>query len=313
MRWVAAVILFLSPGTLARADDVPTAAPKSVTADGPGVTLRRSACPCGNCWVARTSNFRIEWCTSAANLRQLAERCERLAARAKTRWLSDTHSPPWTPQCDVVVHRRQSDYVACLGPGSEQTSGCATIRLDQGRVVVRRIDLQSEAPDWETESLPHELMHVVLADRFSRQRIPPWANEGIAMLCESPQLLKRRLGELRRVASQGTIYSLGDLINVRSRPQPAFRDAFNGQSIALVSSLLECGTPGQCLEFVEASREKDWKAAFREVYGDQSNDLERSLSHSIWTERAVRWARDATVPATPPAQLAAHNSSSLTH
>jgi hypothetical protein len=154
-------------------------------------------------------------------------------------------------------------------------------------------------------------MHVVLADRFSRQRISPWADEGIAMLSESPEKLNRRLGELRRAASRGAIYAIGDLINVRTRPQPAFRDAFNGQSVALVSLLLECGTPSQCLEFVEVSRDKDWKAALRDVYGDRLNDLERTMSDSIWTERAARGARHVTVPTLPPSQLAAQKSSGV--
>ncbi|HET6323238.1 MAG TPA: hypothetical protein VFG04_00955 [Planctomycetaceae bacterium] len=300
MRLVAAVLLAtlcaVSP-IFALADDrhPPNSQSSKSTAAESGVALYRSSCPCHQCWVARTANFRIQWCTSEANLRQLAERCERLVTGAKLAWLGDAHPQAWTPQCEVVVHAQLGDYVACVGPGSERTSGCATIRLDEGRVVARRIDLRSDADDWDKESLPHELMHVVLADHFSNERIPPWADEGIAMLAESPEKLKRRLTELRRVAGQGTIYSIGDLIGVRSRPQPAFRDAFNGQSFALVNLLLEHGTPRQCLEFVEASRNQDWRTALHNVYGNRLSDLEQNMSDSIWTERAARGARYATV------------------
>ena len=265
---------------LVRADDERAGVPrteKSSTAHVSRVTL-------GRC-VARTANFQIWWCTSDANLRQLAETSELLVSGARERWLGASLAPAWTPKCDVVVHRSKSEYVACLGHGSERTSGCATIQIEEGRVVLRRIDLRLDASDWRADTLPHELMHVVLADRFSRRRIPPWADEGIAMLCESPENLKRRLDRLRRVASQGVLYSVQDLIHVRSRPQAASLDAFNGQSIAMVSLLLERGTRQQCLEFVEASHEKDWKAALRDVYSERSSDLERSMSDYVRTDR----------------------------
>lgn len=298
MRLVAAVLLAtlgtISPIFTFAGDGNPPSSQSKSTATETAVTLYRS-CPPNDGWVARTANFRIQWYTSEPNLRQLAERCEKLAKAAKLAWLGEAHAQAWTPACEVVVHARLADYVACLGGGSERTSGCATIRLDEGRVVARRIDLRSDADDWDQESLPHELMHVVLADHFSNERIPPWADEGIAMLAESPEKLKRRLTELRRVASQGTIYSLGDLIGVRSRPQPALRDAFNGQSFAVVNLLLEHGTPRQCLEFVEASRNQDWRTAVHDVYGNRLGDLEQKMSDSIWTERAARGARYATV------------------
>ncbi len=295
--------------TVAGADGRRTAAsaPSSARCE-PAITICPSSCPCPNSWVAHSANFRIYWCTSETKIRELAAACERLAAGARQRWLGDAHPAAWTPACEVVVHADTDAYVACVGPGSQTTSGCSTIGLDSGRVVLRRIDLRADALDWNTESLPHELMHVVLADRFSQQRISPWADEGIAMLAESPEKLKRRLGELRRAASHNAIYSLGDLLNVRSRPQPAYRDAFNGQSVALVGLLLDWGTPAQCLDFVAASQDKDWQSALHEVYGNRASELERSLSDSIWTEHAVRWARSTTTPTPPPAAVAVDTS-----
>jgi hypothetical protein len=304
--FVSTIFVALS-GSETQADDSPVAAarrrPEATTPDS-AITVCPASCPRPNSWVACTVNFRIYWCTSEANIRQLAAACERLAAGARERWLGDTHPAAWTPFCEVVVHPDTNAYVACVGPGSQTTSGCSTIGLDQGRVVLRRIDLRADALDWDTESLPHELMHVVLADRFSQQRISPWADEGIAMLAESPEKLKRRLAELRRAASHGAIYSLSDLLNVRSRPQPAYRDAFNGQSVALVGLLLDWGTPAQCVDFVAASQEKNWQAALRDVYGERAHELERSLSDSIWTEHAARWARSMTIPTASSAQVA---------
>ena len=235
---------------------------------------------------------------SGGRTARLAERCEQLAAASKETWLGKARSTVWMPQCDVVVHSDVAEYVECLGSGSEQTSGCATIRLEEGRVVVRRIDLRADGLDWKSETLPHELTHVVLADRFCRAQIPPWADEGIAMLAESAQKLKQRLTDLRQVASGGLVYTPRELVSVKSSPEPAFRAAFYGQSLAMVSLLLDCGSREQLLEFVDASQTKGFDAALREVYGNQrSREFNRQYRECLLTDRALAWARQDTVAA----------------
>ena len=116
-------------------------------------------------------NFRIYWSTDESALRALVERCERMATNTKQAWLGKECASPWTPKCDVVVHPETSAYVQTMGPGASRLPACATIRLEEGRVVVRRIDLRADVLDWKSETLPHELTHVVLADRFCRTRI----------------------------------------------------------------------------------------------------------------------------------------------
>jgi len=215
-----------------------------------------------------------------------------LAATTKESWLGKQPSQPWVPKCDVVVHPHVAEYVQALGPGSQQTSGCATIQLDQGRVVARRIDFRADAADWKTETLPHELTHVVLADRFCRFRISPWADEGIAMLAESPTKLRRRLNDLRQVAADRSIYTARDLINVNSSPEPASRAAFYGQSLALVSLLLDWGSREQLLQFVEASQLKGPDAALRDIYGEhRSAALEGEFRDYLLTERPLTWSQ----------------------
>jgi hypothetical protein len=137
-----------------------------------------------------------------------------------------------------------------------------------------------------SESLPHELMHVVLADRFSLRRIPPWADEGIAMLSESTARLNQRLSGLRQSAARGSLYTFQELIHVETGPQPAARDAFYGQSLALVSVLLECGTRKQLLDFIAASQLEDCDAALRKVYGSRAPiDLERQFVERSRSDR----------------------------
>jgi len=139
---------------------------------------------------------------------------------------------------------------------------------------------------------------VVLADRFCRTQNPPWADEGIALLAESPERMKQRLTELRQIANGGFLYGARDLINVKSSPQPAFRALFYGQSLALVSLLLDCGSREQLLQFVEASEGKGFDAALREIYSDRRmSAFEQRFREYVATDRPLAWARQNVVAA----------------
>lgn len=284
-----------------------SAAPPARNAcQSPTVTLVRSSSSCGDCLVACTRNFRISWCASELRVRELALRCEQLAATSKEAWLGKGCRGDWAPKCDVVVHPSTTEYAQALGPGSEQTTGCASLRLDGGRVVLRRIDLRADGVDWNTEALPHELTHVVLADRFCKTQIPPWADEGIALLAESPERMKPRLGELRRVAANGFLYGARDLITIKTSPQPEFRPLFYGQSLALVSLLLDCGSRAQLLQFVELSQAKGFDGAFRAVYGGRRlAEFDRRFNEYVMTDRPLAWARQDVVAATIRSRTAA--------
>ena len=284
-------ILLLVGCHWAYADDIvrSDAQPRSDhVGDSSSIALHRFSDVGGEWGIAETPNFRIYSCASDKKLRQLADDCERLGASLKDSWLSREFSRRWVPKCDVVIHVGVGEYVQCLGPGSEHTSGCSTIQFDRGRVVGRRLDFRADAADWKSDCLPHELTHLVLADRFCQNRISPWADEGIAMLSESREKRDRRLAELRRAAAYGMTYAARDLLNVERCPEPAFRDAFYGESLSLVSLLLQWGTKEQLLQFVEASHLNGLDAALRDVYPNrQAIDLERRLREYRLSDRRL--------------------------
>ena len=311
MRFVVAVLLtaIWTFSYRAVAQEASRRPAKPVIMASSRVALHRCTCPAG-CWVAETANFRVRWDTAEPDdLRKLAASCEKLVSELKASWTAQRESAAWLPQCEVVVHRGLSEYVAALGPGCEQTSGCTTIRIDQGHVVLRQIDLRADALDWRSESLPHELTHVVLADQFTTRRIPPWADEGIAMLAESRQKRSRRLTALRDVVSSGTTYELRDLLGVETSPQPALQTAFYGQSLLLVSLLMEWGTRQQLVQFVEASQSQGPDAALAAVYKDRPlARLERELSQALQGDRLLEVAQQ---PATSAAILGMPSAAAL--
>ena len=241
------------------------------------VTLRRSACRCQRCFVAETSSFRVHCCSTAERIKELAISCERLKSHCQATWSGDA-SKAWDAKCEVVVHATMAAYCGAMGPGSERTSGCSTIQLEKGRVLLRRIDLCGSAEGCFTDSLPHELTHVVLADQFTDRRIPQWADEGIAMLAESPDKLQRRLNELQGVVAMNRTMGLHELMKLDQGPPVASRDAFYGQSVTVTGVLLERGTPEQLLRFVKAGQRHGYEQALREIYAIES-----------WTELESEW------------------------
>jgi hypothetical protein len=141
---------------------------------------------------------------------------------------------------------------------------------------VRRIDLRADAVGWLTESLPHELTHVVLADRFSEQRIPHWADEGIAILSES--VGKQQLRERTWLAETqfGKQLSVHDLFSVTAHPPSNRLNSFYGRSASLVRFLVAQRTHEHFVGFVEAVEKQGPVKALREWYGfDSIEQLER--------------------------------------
>lgn len=151
-------------------------------------------------------------------------------AHCQATWSGDA-STAWDAKCEVVVHATMAAYCGALGPGSERTSGCSTIQLDKGRILLRRIDLCGSAEGCFTDSLPHELTHVVLADQFTDRRIPQWADEGIAMLAESADKLQRRLNELQGLVAMNHTMGLHELMKLDQSPPASSRGAFMARAL----------------------------------------------------------------------------------
>jgi hypothetical protein len=231
---------------------------------GPASTVRRST---SRGWIVLESeNFYICCRPSCKAAQTLPTACEALRAQLSETWFG-TSTEKWTPVCHIVVHETTASYAAALGAGSEQSSGCATIGIDSGKVVGRRIDLRGDAGDWLDSALPHELTHVLLAERFTNHRIPRWADEGMAILVEPQDKQRRRREALERglVARKG--FSAAELTGLTDYPAADRRDAFYGESASLVAYLMERESPERLLDFLEMSAKRSPQAALQQVYG----------------------------------------------
>ena len=239
-----------------------------------------SVCTRGEWLVVETTNFRIWARLDRQQSVELTKRCEIVRGELRRKWLGDTALAAWSPKADVVVHPSADEYRRVLGTASDGSSGCVTITVDHGRVVQRRIDLRSDAADWNSSSLPHEMTHLVLADRFSGRRLPRWADEGMAVLAE-PQAKR---SERRRAAEEagrvGRMLTISQVMFVDEYPPSDQRAAFYAQSAALVEALVARGGTEQFLTFLETAMRNGNARALKEVYG--ADGIDESRLSSAW-------------------------------
>jgi hypothetical protein len=215
--------------------------------------------------VEETASFRVVCRSKAAEAARLPRACEALRRQLQETWLGDV-TADWSPRCEIVVHSTTAGYVKQLGAGSEQSSGCSTIEIEKGRVVRRRIDLRADAEDWMISALPHELTHVILADKFATKQIPRWADEGMAILSEPQARQAMRRSAMQRALAKNPRYGAGELLGLRDYPTGDRRDAFYGQSASLVAYLIERESPARFIEFLQLGQKRGFEAALTEIY-----------------------------------------------
>lgn len=216
--------------------------------------------------VVETANFRCRSQLPEAEAIRLAQCCEAWRNRLQKIWFTQAPSSTWLPKCDVCVHSDRLAYTKALNRPGDTSVGSTIMNFDQGRTVLRRIDVRADATDWSNAALPHELTHVVLGERFGGHALPRWADEGIAMLSESPDKHRERLASLRDIFRSGKALGLADLVRMDRLPAAHQRDAFYGQSVALSSWFMGRSTPAEFADFIETSQRQGIGASLKKHY-----------------------------------------------
>ena len=235
-------------------------------AEDPIIAIPLSVRVDGAWTVVESSNFRCRCQLPESDARRLAECCETWRTRLRKTWITHADAAHWQPKCDVCVHPGKSAYNTALNRPGDTSVGSTMMNFDQGRAVLRRIDLRADASDWSNAALPHELTHVVLGERFGGHALPRWADEGIAMLSESLEKHRERLGNLRDVLARRQSLGIGDLVRIDRLPASHQRDAFYGQSVALTSLLIRQSTPAQFADFIEDAQARGINPALKQHY-----------------------------------------------
>ena len=89
---------------------------------------------------------------------------------------------------------------------------------DRQGVVSRRIDLNGDSADLVEAIVPHEFTHILLWSELGEKGVPPWANEGIAVLSEPRTHIDRHVREPPRYREREELFSLADLMSLKKYP-----------------------------------------------------------------------------------------------
>jgi hypothetical protein len=250
------------------------------------VTVRHSETAREGVYLAETANFRVFHRQS----REFAERAAQIAERTRTlvqqKWLGSVEEP-WSLKCDIVLHATAADYGR--ETGKHGLPGHSTLRLENGRMVQRRIDVHCENPTLLEAVLPHETTHVALAGACGGQLPPRWADEGMAVLTEPREKVERHLDNLARCRRENQVFRLRTIIEMENYPEnPQHIGAFYAQSVSLVEFLSNQKGPMDFILFLQEGMRYGYEKALQRRYGYSGYDeLEQRWSQTAFRERAM--------------------------
>jgi hypothetical protein len=223
--------------------------------------------------VAETANFRIWHRLPQSLADRVARAAEKAQADVGARWFG-SRDRDWQLRCDLTVYPTAADFSAATGiPGA--VPGLSRSRCEAGRVVSRRIDLHADAPNWLAAVLPHEVAHVVLAGAFGDERVPPWANEGVAVLTEPRSRVELHLRNLPRYEQADELFPVADLLERDDYPERRRLGPFYAESVSLVEFLASARDPETFTRFVRDGVRHGYASALRKHYGWDLAELER--------------------------------------
>jgi hypothetical protein len=219
----------------------------------------------GVAWqVLETANFRIFHCDGRL-AESVGETAESIRAEQGKRWGSSAAERPWNPRCELLLYPTGKEFAQ--GTGQPETApGFSTMFTSGNRVTGRRTSLRADHPQLLKAILPHEVTHVVLADLFTVQQIPRWADEGIAVLAEPPAEQTLRAAELREALESNHVFDLSKLMAM-DYPDAKDWSVYYAQSISLTRFLVEQGTPQQFIQFVRDLPRTGAEGGLRDRYG----------------------------------------------
>lgn len=218
--------------------------------------------------VVTTDSFRLLH-LGAAQARRVADEAERRRAELVATWVgTEAARAAWRPRCEIALYvdRRQLEQMTG-GDHNVGVAGARQAELTPGRMLERRIQLSADDPELFAATLPHEIGHIVMRDALHGHRPPLWANEGMAMLCESPAQQQRYRAYVVQALVAGRAMALGELLALGEYPAGERRRLFYAQSHSLATFLVDRRGPGAFIDFLRDVRRSGAPGALQRAYG----------------------------------------------
>ncbi len=199
-----------------------------------------------------TPNFIVDG-VPARTARLIAGAAEQHRKQLALAWIG-RELPNWPTPCPIKVRIDQSG----------KASNSATVFTFNDGKVEQSMTLEGSLEHILSDSLPHEVTHTVLASHF-RKPMPRWADEGIAILSESPEEQQRYERRLVEAIANAKMIKLSKLFSMNEYPKDVL--VFHAQSASIVRYLVQKKDRPTVLAFIKDGIEKDWNRAVRAHYG----------------------------------------------
>jgi hypothetical protein len=230
-----------------------------------GAAARPSATPVADGWEAvESASFRVRHRGQRARAEALARAAEAKRDEVFGRW-SGPPGGAWEPKCEVVLHPT-ADAFAQATRQPVRSTGRATVKLEGGRAVERRIDLRSDDEAAAVDALPRELTYVVLADLFPSAAPPRWAEAGMAVLASSPAEVERYRVTLAKCYQGGELFPVEALFELKAPPAERLT-AFTVESVSLVAYLVKAKGERAFTAFLRDAQRYGLASALKRQYG----------------------------------------------
>jgi hypothetical protein len=213
---------------------------------------------------------------------KVAAAAEKLRGTIFERW-SGPAGGAWTPKCEIVIHATAAEYAIATKQAAER-AGHATVKLAEGKVMERRLDLRADDESLLTDTLPRELTHVILADLFPFTPPPKWAEEGMAVLAASPDEVGRYSRTMAKCAREGKLYTVAALLEMKEFPAAEKITGFHCGSVSLVEYLVKLKGEKHFTTFLRDCQRYGSVSALKRQYGVESpKDLQEA-----WLKAALK-------------------------
>lgn len=211
--------------------------------------------------------------TSPERAAVIAAHAEDVRMAIQERLLGGRAPTTWRPRCELHVHATADSFTSAVGMPPSAARGATSLEFTGDRVSLRRIDLMGDGPEPIPDALGHELVHVVLGDLFTEAPPPRWADEGLALLFDSPAIRERHEADFRAALERDQAWRVRELMMLDLDPSDLGRQrVFYGQSGSLIRWLLARGGAATLLAFIEDAAFDGPAAALRTHYGFDSAD-----------------------------------------
>ena len=209
--------------------------------------------------------------TSQSRADVIREHAETIRREAFSQLLGETHPKPWLVRCAIHVHASADSFEQAVGGSPAEARGATSLEFSGDRVVIRRIDVMGDGPGIVPDAIDHELVHVVLADHFIHAAPPRWADEGLALLFDTPEKQRGHEADFQDARRRGLVWSAADLLALEEYPVDGPRQKiFYGQSAALVRWLIARRDAATFIRFLDDAAQVGMEAALDRHYAIDS-------------------------------------------